>query len=273
MTHFPGARIITHTEDDYDSQHRRRRHYRHYPFDALLPNGTTVGGSSSAVVAPMHEVNTGLATATPQARCREACEQFNFTGWPKDTFGGSFWEHSQYVSCYVQLGIGNASLINTQLAAGIYLAAPGLPNVGGTGTGFWFDPPPANFPMCALMYFRDSVLAGANERFVLVTAIGDGVTGQKHTVLTGVDPPRSPISPGTPCGQRYELIYKPGEYVAARIDGVEGARHTDTLPNPATTLNIAGDGVGIGVYANNCQINDTFRASFYTLMAEMYRDY
>jgi len=242
--------------------------YRHYPFDSLLPTGAASAGSTSAAQAPMHEVNTGLATATPQQRAREACERYFFP-WALDTFDGDYWEHAQYISCYIVIGVANATIVGSKVSAGIYLTAPAIPTAG-AASGY-LDP--SNIPLCMLRYRRDDIISGANERFELLTSPGDGVTATLVTVLAGVDPPRSPISPGGARGQRYEMYYKPGEYVAARIDGVEGARHTTALPNPATVPAAGANLAGIGVYLQDGNINDTIRASFYTLNVEMYRDY
>jgi hypothetical protein len=150
------------------------------------------------------------------------------------TWGGRI----HHLTAFVQpdttvVGSGNAAL-------GIFLLNPGA--LYAASARLW-DTVAYTTPRATLVW---ELYPDESRKFALYTAPGDGVTIGVRTELTGINPPSGVIAPYT---HRLELIYNPGQYIAALVDGVEGARVSTGLPS--TTYHPLGSvGLsGIGAYS------------------------
>lgn len=252
----------------WEFERHRRGAIRWYPFDSLLNIGANSAGSTATLIAPGVRLATGALSATPQNKSREMCEKLAATTlWTGiDTL--DYWSRSHHLQCFVTIDAGNITPIGGFAMTYIGLMMPGLP----VGTPNWNANP--GQPFAILRYQREGVNAASpNEHFDLVTAYGDGVQAVVVTPLAGVQGPRSNITAGNARTQRWEIVYEPGAYVAALIDGVEGARVTTTLsiPNPAAIPGGASNlaGCGVAIYQGN--IGDQQFSTFHSMMGEGYR--
>lgn len=261
MSRFPATRIAV-SQPSFAASLHGLGSFRLYPFSSILNTALVSGGSTVTLITPSLELYTGLTTAVGDNRGREACEKVPyplFLGYD----GLDYWSRPHHLTVFLTIGVGNVINAGSYLYSVLYMHPPGVPPWTTT---------PVNNPYCMLRYVRNGVLdpSGEDERYELITARGDG-TAQLVTRLVGVDPPRSPVSPGGQRTERLEIIYKPGEYVAALINGVEGARHisTDPLPIPTTTPPLNDTLSGIGVYLENAsQLNQSFKSAFHDLILE-----
>ncbi len=99
----------------------------------------------------------------------------------------------------------------------------------GIGLGSYAIPPPD--PATAASNVVRLVLRTQDLSWYLITHRGDGVSAQ---VITPLNVPHQPINQisgaGSSRSYRLDLYVKAGEYVAAAVDGIEGARITSGLP-------------------------------------------
>ena len=248
------------SQPPWEFERHRRGSIRWYPFDALLNNGLASAGSTAVVTAPSLELFSGLLAALGSSKGREAVEKDNFNIWMSND-ALDYWSRPHKLTVFTNIGLANASVLGAFTYTALFMQPPGLPP--------WSTTPA--FPYVILRYARNSILdpGGEDERFELIVAPGDGITAQTITRLTGVDPPRSPISPGGSRAQRWEIFYMPDQYVSAAINGVTGATVTTNLPISATVpgINLA----GIGVYLEAGQVNTSARSSWHSMMLETYR--
>lgn len=262
-TGFPGSRIRVDDLSSWESERHRRGSIRWYPLHIAL-NATGLASVGSAAVGnpPMLELKSGLATASPQSRGREMLEK-QIVGYQMHSGydGLDFWSRPHRLQVMVTLGVMGLNASGAKSYTALYMTPPGVPT--------WADPPIV--PLCLLRYAKNAAIDGEDERFELITAPGDGVTVMKVTRLVGTDPPRSPVSPGGQRTERYELVYKPGEYVAALINGVEGARHVTSLPDTTVIPGAGANLCGVGVYVQDGVVNDQTNSAFHSMMLETYR--
>jgi len=247
----------------WELERHRRGTIRWYQFDTLLPAGLASAGSVRTLVVPTVNLSTGAATATPQNRGVEQTERA-LTGalaaniW-QNPDGLNYWGREHHLTCWC--GVAPSILTTGHLYVAVFLQQPGANGL---------PPMPANptKPQCVLRYARD---AGGvpNERFELITAVGDA-TPFKLSVLANVPGPVSDLT--APDGmQRFEIIYKPGVYVKALIDGKLGAVHTDHLPKVTTIPANLQFMAGTGTYLEAATTGDNAVGFFAGLMIETYR--
>ena len=129
-------------------------------------------------------------------------------------------------------------------------------------------PAAPTFPY-ALLRFRKNGSGAPDPHWDLLTAVGDGVSATVTTRLTNV---AVPVDDGT-ANYRLELVYKPGEYVTALIDGIVGATVTGaSLPNPTYALAAGNEFIaGVGSYVVAGAVGDRAQSSWHSIMLEHYR--
>lgn len=207
---------------------------------------------------------TGALTVNGSSHGREHAEKISNT-FNTDLWSGidglNYWGRPHRLTVFMSVGVGNVTPLGGHSYAGIFMQPPGLPP---------WNPNP-NFPYAILRYAADSLSdPSLNERWELITAKGDGSAQVIHQ-LSGVAGPKSAQSVGGAKTQRLEIVYSPGNYVAALIDGKEGARESVTIPIPGTVPGANVSLAGVGVYVDTGNINDAARAEFSSLMLEGYR--
>jgi len=253
----------------WEFERHRRGSIRWYPFDTLMFNGLSSAGSTRSLASPIVSLYSGASTATPQSRGCESVERKQgaatsdiWTGLD----GGNYWSRAHHITCFCGAGTSSITPIGGRFYYGIFLELWNLTN--------GLPPLPATpiRPVVLLRYARNGLLeASPDERFELVTAVGDGVTASLVTRLTGVPGPISDLSASART-QRFEIFYEPGQYVEAYIDGILGARVTSPIPDPTnvpvSTQNLA----GIGTWLEASNSGNEARADFHSFMLEGYRD-
>lgn len=253
----------------WEFERHRRGSIRWYPFDALLFNGLGSAGSVRALASPIASLFTGASTATPQNRGIEQIERkqaTNFSDIWTGIDGLNYWSRPHRMTCFMGFGISIITPIGGRLYGGIFLGGwnqqNSLPPVP-TGPG------PAR-PVVLLRYARNGLIeATPDERYELVTAKGDG-SEAVITRLTGISGPISDLN-ANPRTQRLEIMYMPGEYVSAAIDGVVGATNTTGLPDTAIVPTVTQVLAGHGVWLEASNAGDAARMDFHSLMIETYR--
>ena len=262
----------------WEAERHKRGSIRWYPFDAIIQTAAASGGSAQSLGAPILAITTAGATATPQNRGREACEKMGLGGGIGGIWSGYdvsnagnpvYWGRIHRMQCHAVWNGGAITPAGAFQRYGIYLRAPGVQLAPAP---VWQDP--CLFPFAVLYFEKDGVLGGGALRWRLATSVGDGVTATSFTTLVGVNAPTTTASAGGLKANRLELIHKPGEYVSALIDSVEGARHvqgTDAIPDPTFSDALTAGMAGVGVWLEGAQINDNMAAAFQNLMIETYR--
>jgi len=258
----------------WETERHRRGTIRWYDFQGAIQSGLLSAGSAATYGNPAVVLATAGATATPQNRAREAVEKQGlglgtpiWTGFDANVY----WGRPMRIQCFCVHVSGQSTPAGSRLRYGIFLGGIGIGAPPAAPLPVFPDPPLQ--PIAQLYYERTGVLDAPSqvETWKLRTGVGDGVTLALVSTLAGVQGPATSITPGGVHCQRLELVYVPGQYVAALIDGVEGARHTTVLPNPAFSPAASQPTAGVGVYIDQGQLNDACTAGFTGLMLENYR--
>jgi len=97
----------------------------------------------------------------------------------------------------------------------------------------------------------------------LISSIGDNVTPWTTAVLSGVQAPRA----GDPF--HLKLVYKAGEYAAALVNGIEGARIDDPLLlPPVNPPSLFSNNNGLGIFVHSGSLAGRLRAQYTAIRCE-----
>lgn len=191
-----------------------RRHYRFYPFSALLPSAGSAG-SSHTLWHPVVELNTGAALAL--SKFREAAEEFNARNM-FNAGGTNDWARPAIVRCMMKV-FAALDPQDSNCQAGIELGIAAV------------HPLPAGAGANLIRLFFDIF----NGQWTLKVR---SATGQTSATLSGVDAPAI----GTPA--ELGIFFSPGGYVSGAINGKVGATITTNLPTATAMTRGAGYYVG-----------------------------
>lgn len=191
-----------------------RRHYRFYPFSALLPSAGSAG-STHVLRHPVVEIDTGAAVALN--KFREAAEEFNARNM-FNANGKNDWDRPQIVRCLMKIYTANDP-VDASSQAGIELGIAGV------------HPVPAGAGANLIRLYHEIV----SQTWILQVRSG---TGQTSATLTNVDLPNV-LTPA-----ELAIFYQPSGYVSGAINGKVGATITTNLPTSAAMNRGAGYYVG-----------------------------
>jgi hypothetical protein len=247
---------VTHVSPaPWEFERHRRGVIRWHPFDSVLNIGLNSTGSSATLLSPTLQLFSGGVIALNANKGREAVEKESVDQWVNADQVTRYFGLLHHLTVFMNLnGIAIGATVG-KAYAGVFLVAMGVAAFPAT----------PGVPVCALLASMDQ---GFTHRWELLTAPGDGVTGITSTVLTGVAGPFSNQNSNPIPSQRLELVYKPGEYVSAAVDGLVGATVTGaSLPLTAYNYGVGQNLAGVGVYSGP-DINDSTRAQFASFMIE-----
>jgi hypothetical protein len=230
------------SQPPWDFSLRQKGLFRHYPFSHIAPIVVASAGAVRSNTPPILTLSTGGNAATFNQM--EAGENSNTGDWSNLTDGKIFWGRPKHYSCFIRPRIFNGPVTRSAQC--------------GIGIGQALTPQ----TIVSLMAFStawDSPIIRLWARMdapAWECAVWDGTGLPAHipapNTLVGVPVPT--------LGKIYraEIFYKPSEYVAFLIDGVEGFRFStlNRMPSPTAAMGTppvfsslfvcAGSGVGPG---------------------------